>query len=574
MADLQKCTGLSFNLYEYQLAVTDWMIKHPKQKGLFVRFKMGTGKTLTAINVAEMLRSKGEINMIVIVGPKSVLKQFAQACRDCLRLTKKQRLPACYKLYTYEGFRRAGLTSRGKKVMLIVDEVHNLRTQSGKQTQAMLEFAEKHAKKVLLLSGTPFVNTLADIAPAARMMTPVSEWTKFPVSEEAFDGRYQNAPKTFVAAFKDKVAYYEPSMEERMPKVVVHHKKVPLTKAQADAIQDVRDHGRYRLNDMQKLALQRALTKEGNLAVAAKLSDRINVFLNKSRRLANASDVRKCEDKVGKLITTAVKGAKPVLIYSEYIDAGVDNIGMCMKKRGVKEADIKVFTGKLRETQRIALMRDYNAGKIPYLLMTRAAAEGIDLKNTRQIHILEPHWNEGRIRQIIGRGVRIDSHKGLPANQRKVDVYRWMSTHPDKTLSPGEHIYGKALAKQEVLDRFDALLKEASIPVTIKEMVMAEAVKKPKAPRKPRRKPKKKPGPKRKPRAKPKPKPKKKPRKPRKPSRCAGHQPPCPKGCRTAASYCRAKPGKKTCRGVPTPCKPARCGPVRAHCRKSSKSRK
>ena len=175
--------------------------------------------------------------------------------------------------------------------------------------------------------------------------------------------------------------------------------------------------------------------------------------------------------------------------------------------------------------------------------MTAAAAEGLSLKHTRQVHILEPHWNEGRIRQVIGRAVRIDSHVDLPAAQRKVDVYRWVSTNPDITLAPGMHIYQVAQAKQKVLDKFDDLLKEASIPVTIKQMVQAQ--------RKPKRKPKRGP-----------------------PSQCAGKQPPCPPGCKDIAKYCRTRPGRATCRGVPVPCRPKRCRPVRAHCRRGKNNGK
>lgn len=36
----------------------------------------------------------------------------------------------------------------------------------------------------------------------------------------------------------------------------------------------------------------------------------------------------------------------------------------------------------------------------------KAGAEGLDFKNGRQIHIMEPWYNINGIEQIIGRGVR------------------------------------------------------------------------------------------------------------------------------------------------------------------------
>jgi hypothetical protein len=44
------------------------------------------------------------------------------------------------------------------------------------------------------------------------------------------------------------------------------------------------------------------------------------------------------------------------------------------------------------------------------LMGTSSAAEGLNLKNVRHIHILEPHWNPARHDQVVGRGIRLCSH--------------------------------------------------------------------------------------------------------------------------------------------------------------------
>lgn len=50
---------------------------------------------------------------------------------------------------------------------------------------------------------------------------------------------------------------------------------------------------------------------------------------------------------------------------------------------------------------------------IKVFLVTEAGKEGISLKNIRQIHIMEPWWNDVITKQVIGRGVRITSHNDL-----------------------------------------------------------------------------------------------------------------------------------------------------------------
>ena len=45
--------------------------------------------------------------------------------------------------------------------------------------------------------------------------------------------------------------------------------------------------------------------------------------------------------------------------------------------------------------------------------------------NVKQVHVLEPYWNEVRIEQVIGRAVRQCHHKDLPLKERTVDVFRY-----------------------------------------------------------------------------------------------------------------------------------------------------
>ncbi len=108
--------------------------------------------------------------------------------------------------------------------------------------------------------------------------------------------------------------------------------------------------------------------------------------------------------------------------------------------------------------------------KIKILLATSAGAEGLDLKNIRQIHIMEPYWNQVRIKQVIGRGVRYRSHIALPPEERNVEVFRYFSVlSKDQMLmtrekiSTDEHIEDISMKKQNIIDELELCLKEAAI---------------------------------------------------------------------------------------------------------------
>lgn len=87
------------------------------------------------------------------------------------------------------------------------------------------------------------------------------------------------------------------------------------------------------------------------------------------------------------------------------------------------------------------ISRNNHYGEIIKILMiTASGAEGIDLKNIRHIHLMEPYWHPVRLEQVIGRGVRICSHKDLPEELRNVKVYLYLMTFTEKQKISDESI--------------------------------------------------------------------------------------------------------------------------------------
>jgi superfamily II DNA or RNA helicase len=103
--------------------------------------------------------------------------------------------------------------------------------------------------------------------------------------------------------------------------------------------------------------------------------------------------------------------------------------------------------------------------KIKIMLISPAGSEGITLANVRQIHILEPYWNEVRIDQLIGRGIRSCSHKDLPMNERKVDVFRYHAVRKDVGMksTTDEKIHEIAKEKKKLIGSFLDTVKEVAV---------------------------------------------------------------------------------------------------------------
>ena len=110
------------------------------------------------------------------------------------------------------------------------------------------------------------------------------------------------------------------------------------------------------------------------------------------------------------------------------------------------------------------------------VMITQSGAEGISLKHVRQVHVLEPYWNEIRINQVIGRAVRANSHADLPRAERNVQVYRYIMRLPvelakrskemfmqDDINSTDEIIFGIAARKAKIVNSIEEVMKAAAV---------------------------------------------------------------------------------------------------------------
>ena len=77
---------------------------------------------------------------------------------------------------------------------------------------------------------------------------------------------------------------------------------------------------------------------------------------------------------------------------------------------------------------------------IKIMMITSSGAEGINLRNTRFVHIVEPYWHMVRVEQVVGRARRICSHQDLPEELRTVKVYLYVSTLSAQQKKDEKHI--------------------------------------------------------------------------------------------------------------------------------------
>lgn len=85
--------------------------------------------------------------------------------------------------------------------------------------------------------------------------------------------------------------------------------------------------------------------------------------------------------------------------------------------------------------------RNNNMGEvIKVFMITSSGSEGINLRNTRYVHLMDPYWHPVRSEQVIGRARRICSHKDLPVALQTVEVFVYLMIFSDSQLKSDEAI--------------------------------------------------------------------------------------------------------------------------------------
>ena len=115
---------------------------------------------------------------------------------------------------------------------------------------------------------------------------------------------------------------------------------------------------------------------------------------------------------------------------------------------------------------------------IKFILGSQVMNEGITLENVREVHILDVHYNLGRVDQVIGRAIRQCKHQSVINDDNKfpqVNIYRYVVAK-NNSLTTDEILYQKAEKKYLLVKKVERILKEGAIdcPMLINANIFPE----------------------------------------------------------------------------------------------------
>lgn len=444
----------NFRLFNRQTQPADIL---QNQRSLLVYHSPGSGKTFAALYAVHKLSENEKIiPHVIVIAPAKVILEIWRPTVSNIRMANS------FTLISYELARSrvASILSSiehnkkvGTKYIVICDEVHVVRNVNTKSFHAVFSIASK-AYKLILLTGTPIINSIEDVIAIVRLLKNNSTF-KFKASSlvESSTLRVINLEK-FISLFSGYVNSYK------------------LNSNTEDYPEQYRSVRTVNMYPLQKLRYHefvvelltptlRALMDEGII------SNALNPFLVRTRAISNTvgkfslpheKDDYERSEKFQGIRKSILEGPKPAVIYSFFLSNGVIPMKTFLDETtSLKTAVISGLTPNKIVNKTIS---DYNFGKLDVLLITSTVRQGITLLKTRILHIMEPSWNESMIEQIIGRVVRFHSHVDLPLNERNVHIYTWITHYSSKLTSTDEYIYDLAERKQKVISVFEkALIK-------------------------------------------------------------------------------------------------------------------
>lgn len=405
---------------------------------LLVVFDTGVGKTLTALTSSQCYLDKNPNNKVIVISPVSVLKNFHKEMKKYGGVIDER-----YEFYSYSKFLNLHKKKQQpscRNSMLIIDEAHNLRTtgynkkkgvfnkHKGKTFQSIYKCASK-ADKVLLLTATPVVNDARDLFALAELL-------KIPNSRKCLVKKKPETKELLncIDIFKGKLIYFRIKKSKDYPNVETHIKKIYMSTL---------DYKKYAYDIYNSY-----------------LSDPA-VFFHGFRQSVNVVGNNYYSVKMNGIINL-IKGQ--CVIFTNWLEKGTDVISRKLEEEKISYG---IIQGSVSINDRNKIVNKYNKEKIQVLIITRAGSEGIDLKGTNNLFILDPMWHPTGLHQIVGRAVRYKSHEHLPPEKRVVNIYYVILSPPkdiEKPIPSGDEILYTIIKLKEIQQKiiYDRM-KEISI---------------------------------------------------------------------------------------------------------------
>jgi len=401
-------------------------------RGVIAFHGVGSGKTLTAVISSYYFLRMYPDRKVVVISPSALLFNFLAGMIQYGLDIRDNR----YKFFTYDKYLRKPFDTTG--ALVIIDEAHNFRTEITKKIEIdshgdevevvktnkrgfkLMHTATKNCYKLILLTGTAFVNGIYDIENLLSMVD-----NRPPISNATYIDTISN-PANLSSYFDYKISYYERGPDANFPKTIDHYVDLYMSPREEEEYEKMKKEGTPEAQ-ARALKLDKEITPQ-----------KANSFYSAEQYASNTIlNDRGINSKVEFVISKIQeKPNEKFIIYSSFIHTGIDNIVSNLKKLNLPRTEMVFITGRESAKQKESAKQAFNYmsiknwqrgggdNNIRILFITKAGAEGVDTIECNNIILFDELWNDATSEQVIARAVRYKSHSNLPENERFVNIWR------------------------------------------------------------------------------------------------------------------------------------------------------
>lgn len=378
--------------------------------------------------------------------------------------------------------------------VVIVDEAHNLFNSIANGSVIANEFYDMVMKakdlKIIFLTGTPIINDPFELAICYNMIVGninrkgvngkkekltilpeyYTDFHSFFISNNGIknESKFKNRIFGLTSYYGDFYNSLSSSISLELKEKIVktdYPDRLPI-KFEVVKMSNIQNSFYLKARDVEKLENSRMggginAMDRGKSSTSYRIKSRqiSNIYINEETWswLEQNKSISKFSTKIDKLyenimINVNAEGMGNIMVYSTFLEYGVSAVSKLLDINGWKlfrnseNSDdnegysYAIFSGKQTIEEKELILKTYNSEEnktgsiIKLLFITKSGTEGLDLKNVRFIHIMEPYWNYSLIQQIIARGVRYKSHIMLNEKYRNVQTYIYLSDYNEESL--------------------------------------------------------------------------------------------------------------------------------------------
>ena len=521
----ELCQPKKFKLQPQQQFLPEYLYDNRKKvNGLLIYHRIGSGKTCTAINIAEKFKKNYNIivilpaalignfkdelisncpgeNMYITKSESNKLKDIEHGSTEYKEIMSKvnERIEKYYTIYSYHKFVELVQENKIKlkNSILIVDEIQNMISMTGtfyRILKNIIDKTDQDSLKVFLLSATPMFDRPVEIALTLNLLRPKqllpigndfnNEFISCSKNESEINYKAINLDK-FKELTTNLISYYRGAPSQTFPemefKVVRCNMNNFQYKSYLTSLSKLDDNvkGFFKNVDLLKLPADFFLGPRmiSNVSFPNKSIGEVGFSSFKDNNL-QLQNIQNYSIKFYKIFKKIKNSEGLIFVYSNFKEVGgLKSFVKFIEYHGFKNYKTfgegfkryAIWSGDephhIKEEIKHVFNKkeNFDGSKIKIILGSPSIKEGVSLLRVEQIHILEPYWNLSRIQQIIGRGIRFCSHKDLPKSKQLVKVYLYLATHQKEEVSIDEYIWSLAKKKNKLIEQFEHILKENAI---------------------------------------------------------------------------------------------------------------